>query len=202
MTAESAHNNSLPGASFFPDDVAPSARAVALARAVVEFEEYASQLGWDAPVRVCALVRTAAMLEDDPSLTRLLDAEAVAQAQQNPEHLTAIEQEKLPQAADLEDLLGQLAWPESVDGVALSVERSVLPPQAEAEAAQINDLTERLAYLSSREDREDVRMVVGVLRSGESWCALRARSRDDNTKVAQGSTLVPGLVEALASTLA
>ena len=29
---------------------------------------------------------------------------------------------------EIEDLVAQLAWPETVDGVALSVERSVLPP--------------------------------------------------------------------------
>ncbi len=44
-------------------------------------------------------------------------------------------------------------------------------------------------------------MVVGVLRGGESWCALRSRSHDDDASVYQGERLVPGLVEALAATL-
>ena len=113
----------------------------------------------------------------------------------------SIEQDGLPEAVDLEDLLGQLAWPAEVDGAALSVERSVLPPQAEQAAAAISDDDERLAFLANHPEREDVRMVVGVLRGGESWCALRMRSHDEPTQVVQGSDLVPGLVAALKATL-
>ena len=101
----------------------------------------------------------------------------------------------------LEDLLAQLAWPAEVDGAALSVERSVLPPQAEQAASAISDDDERLAFLANHPEREDVRMVVGVLRGGESWCALRMRSHDEATQVVQGSDLVPGLVAALKATL-
>ena len=103
-------------------------------------------------------------------------------------------------AADLEDLLGRLAWPQTVDGVALAVERVVLPTEAEREAAAIPDPQERLAFLSARPDREDVRMVVGVLRTGESWCAVRSRTRDSADRVVSGDMLVPGLIEALGST--
>ncbi|WP_303325411.1 PPA1309 family protein [Actinomyces radicidentis] len=177
------------------------ARESALARAVVELEEHVSGLGWDAPVGVFALVRTAAALETDPAIAEILDDEALAAARKDPESLTVIEQEDLPGAADLEDLLAQLAWPESVDGVALSVERVTLPAQAEAEAAAIEAPEERVAYLQSRADRDDVRIVVGVLRSGESWCAIRARSKDHERSVAQGDTLVPGLINALRATL-
>ena len=113
----------------------------------------------------------------------------------------SIEQDGLPEAVDLEDLLAQLAWPAEVDGAALSVERSVLPPQAEQAASAINDDDERLAFLANHPEREDVRMVVGVLRGGESWCALRMRSHDEATQVVQGSDLVPGLVAALKATL-
>ena len=112
-----------------------------------------------------------------------------------------IEQENLPAAADLEDLLGQLAWPQAVDGAALAVERVVLPPEAEQEAAKIHDAQERLAFLSSRSDREDMRIVVGVLRTGESWCAVRSRAQDSADRVVSGDALVPGLIEALGSTL-
>ena len=177
------------------------ARESALARAVVELEEHVSGLGWDAPVGVFALVRTAAALETDPAIAEILDDEALAAARKDPESLTVIEQEDLPGAADLEDLLAQLAWPESVDGVALSVERLTLPAAAEAEAAAIEAPEERVAYLQSRADRDDVRIVVGVLRSGESWCAIRARSKDHERSVAQGDTLVPGLINALRATL-
>ena len=75
------------------------------------------------------------------------------------------------------------------------------PTEAEQEAAAIQDPQERLDFLNERPDREDVRMVVGVLRTGESWCAVRSRSRDSSDQVMNGEALVPGLVEALSSTL-
>ena len=177
-----------------------SPRQAALARAVVDLEEHVAQRGWDAPVGVFALVRTAAALEQDPALAELLDDAALAQARRDPQSLTMVEQENLPMAADLEDLLGRLAWPQTVDGVALAVERVVLPTEAEREAAAIPDPQERLAFLSARPDREDVRMVVGVLRTGESWCAVRSRTRDSADRVVSGDMLVPGLIEALGST--
>ena len=177
-----------------------SPRQAALARAVVELEAHVAQRGWDAPAGIFALVRTAAALEQDPALAELLDDAALAPARRDPQSLTMVEQENLPMAADLEDLLGRLAWPQTVDGVALAVERVVLPTEAEREAAAIPDPQERLAFLSARPDREDVRMVVGVLRTGESWCAVRSRTRDSADRVVSGDMLVPGLIEALGST--
>jgi len=47
-----------------------------------------------------------------------------------------------------------------------------------------------------------MRMAVGVLRSGESWCAVRTRANDDDDAVAGGRDLVPGLVEAVTATFA
>ena len=119
-------------------------RQAALARAVVELEEYVARRGWDAPVGIFALVRTAA---------------------------------------------------------ALAVERVALPPAAEREAAAIGDAEERMAFLNAHPDRQDVRMVVGVLRNGEAWCAIRSRTQDSSDRVVTGDVLVPGLVEALNATL-
>ena len=174
--------------------------AEALARAVTETETHVAAHGWDQPVRVFALARTAEALRTDPDLAEFLDASTVEEARTDPDLLTVVEQEGLPAAADLEHLLAQLAWPESVHGAAISVERLVLPPAAQEEADAIADAAERLAFLQARPDREDIRMVVGVLRSGESWCALRSRAHDDDASVYQGEQLVPGLVEALATT--
>ncbi|WP_156808144.1 PPA1309 family protein [Actinomyces sp. oral taxon 849] len=167
---------------------------------MAETEVHVAAFGWDQPVRVFALARTAEALRTDPDLAEFLDASAVEEARTDLELLTVVEQEGLPAAADLEHLLAQLAWPESVHGAAISVERLVLPPAAQEEADAITDATERLAFLQARPDREDIRMVVGVLRSGESWCALRSRAHDDDASVYQGEQLVPGLVEALATT--
>ena len=175
-----------------PASTPATAGQAALARAVVELEEHVAQRGWDAPVTVFALVRTAAALAQDPELAEVLDDAALAEARRDPQALTMIEQENLPAAADLEDLLGQLAWPQAVDGAA---------PEAEQEAAKIHDAQERLAFLNSRPDREDMRIVVGVLRTGESWCAVRSRAQDSADRVVSGDALVPGLIEALGSTL-
>ena len=167
---------------------------------MAETEVHVAAFGWDQPVRVFTLARTAEALRTDPDLAEFLDASTVEEARTDPDLLTVVEQEGLPAAADLEHLLAQLAWPESVHGAAISVERLVLPPAAQEEADTIADAAERLAFLQARPDREDIRMVVGVLRSGESWCALRSRAHDDDASVYQGEQLVPGLVEALATT--
>lgn len=167
---------------------------------MTETEAHVAAFGWDQPVRVFALVRTNEALAADPDVAELLDAATVEESRTDPELLMVVEQEGLPAAADLEHLLAQLAWPESVHGAAISVERLVLPPAAQEEAEAITDAAERLAFLQARPDREAIRMVVGVLRSGESWCALRSRAHDDDASVYQGEQLVPGLVEALATT--
>ena len=177
-----------------------SPRLRALARAVTETEVHVAVSGWDQPVRVFALVRIATALEADPDVAGFLEAATVEEARRDPELLMVVEQEGLPAAADLEHLLAQLAWPESVHGVAIGIERLVLPSAAQEEADAITDAAERLAFLQARPDREDIRMVVGVLRSGESWCALRSRTHDDDASIYQGEQLVPGLVEALATT--
>lgn len=167
---------------------------------MTETEAHVAAFGWDQPVRVFALVRTDEALAADPDIAELLDAATVEESRTDPELLMVVEQEGLPAAADLEHLLAQLAWPESVHGAAISVERLVLPPAAQEEAEAITDAAERLAFLQARPDREDIRMVVGVLRSGESWCALRSRTHDDDASIYQGEQLVPGLTEVLAAT--
>lgn len=183
----------------------PSARTSAqqssLARVVVEVESHVAQRGWDAPVAVFALVRTAAALEQDPSLRALLDDAALAEAQVDPTALTVIEQEDLPASASLEELLGQLAWPPTVDGVVLSVEQMTVPPEVQERALAIADAEQCLALMRQDPGTNDVRLVVGVLRSGESWCAVRGRRQDDDANVTQGQAVVPGLIEALRRTL-
>ncbi|BDZ41011.1 hypothetical protein GCM10025865_03100 [Paraoerskovia sediminicola] len=175
-----------------------TAAQIALAEAVREIEQHVSSAGWDGPVRLFALVDTAGALAADPSLAERLPADVVETAATGNGHLTSVEQE-LAEADDLEALLARIGWPDSVDGAALVVERIVLPPEAEQDVP--GDPEAALAFLSEHPSREDVRIAVGVLRDGSAWCGLRSRSHDDDTQVAFGSDLVPGLVEALAATL-
>lgn len=194
----------VPGAAAGDDDATTSgarsdAARTALAAAVREIELHVARAGWDAPVRVFALVRTRQALAAEPTLADQLEPDVLAAARTNPWHLTSVEQEGLPAAEDVEQLLGQLSWPPTVDGAALTVERVVLPPAAEAQLPADPDAA--VAYLMSHPDRQDVRIAVGVLRDGAAWCAVRTRSHDSDDQVGGGPDVVPGLVSALRSTL-
>src|SRR5690625_18691 len=116
----------------------------------------------------------------------------------DPTQITTIEQEGLPESDTHEDLLAQLAWPETVHGTAVVVERIVVPPEAEASMPEGDAGVE---YLMSHPDRQDVRIAAGVLRTGEPWCAQRSRANDSDHAVGGGAQAVPGLIEALAATL-
>jgi hypothetical protein len=184
------------------DDQAPARTAAqrALADAVVEIERHVATGGWDGPVRVFALVRTQAALAAEPALADQLPADVLATAAADPDHLTSIEQEGLPSSDDLEGLLGAMGWPEGVHGAALTVERIILPPEAEEGLPE--DADAALAALLAHPERQDVRIAVGVLRDGTSWCAVRQRSADRDEAVGQGPDVVPGLVEGLRATFA
>lgn len=177
---------------------APSMAEIFLAEAVVDVEAHVASTGWDAPLRVFALVSTQAALEAEPDLAQVLPPETVDAARTNPLHLTSVEQDGVPDSVQLDELLASITWPEAVAGAALVVERIILPPTAEEGIP--SDPAEALAYLADHPDRQDVRMAVGVLRDGTSWCALRSRDHDSAAEVAGGPALVPGLVEALRAT--
>lgn len=161
--------------------------------AAVDTERHVAQNGWDQPPRLFALVRTAALAEREPHLRAQLGDSV------SPDGYTAIEQEDLPDPGNLEGMLARLAWPEEVDGVALSVERIVVPPEAEHDLPE--DPDEAMSRLAEHPDREDVRLLVAVLRGGASTCLLRQRAHDRDDEVATGKDIAPGLVHALAATL-
>lgn len=174
----------------------PTPVQLGLTKAVYEIERSASSLGWDRASTVYALVPTRELLELEelPSDMR----EYLKSTWDGSEHtLTAVIQEDLP-GTDLEDTLAQLAWPETVIGAAVCTERVMVPPEAQENAP--DDPVEAVEYFANHPDRDEVRIVAGVLRSGESWCAVRARSHDHDDEVGEGSNLVPGLVEALFTT--
>ncbi len=160
---------------------------------VHEIERGAARLGWDRPPAIYALVPTGELLEA-PDLPSDI-ADQLKQAWNgSSEHLSAIAQDPLLED-DLEEMLPHLAWPEQVVGAAVAVERAILPPEAEE---QIPDDPQAAAeFVADHPDHTDVRLTVGVLRSGESWCAIRTRPFDQDDQVGSGEKLVPGLIELL-----
>lgn len=169
-----------------------------LTRAVLEIDEYASGLGWDQPARLFALVDTARLRAEQPSLADRLGLRDESEST----GLTPIEQDEIPAGKPLDEFLGTIAWPDAVVGCALTVERLMLPPSAEASVPEGLDESRLARWVAEHPDRQEVRMTVAVLRDGARESALRLRENDSATEVLTGSDLVPGLAEALAATFA
>ncbi|MET9906314.1 PPA1309 family protein [Streptomyces sp. NPDC006476] len=167
-----------------------------LTRAVLEIDEYASGLGWDQPARLFALVDTARLRAEEPALAAQLGLED----EQESSGLTPIEQDEIPANSPLDEFLATIAWPDAVAGCALTVERLMLPPAAEASVPEGLDDRKLARWVAEHPDRQEVRMTVAVLRDGARESALRLREKDAPTEVLTGSDLVPGLAEALAAT--
>ena len=178
---------------------APQQPGTALDRAVRELERHVARGGWDGPLRVFALIRTAEAIAADPSLREQLPPDLVATADADPSSITSVEQEGLPEGDTIEEVLGRITWPPSVHGAAVVVERFVVPPEAERDLPDDPDAALRL--LLAHPERQDVRLAVGVLRDGSSSCAVRSRVADEDFSVGTGPDVAPGLVAALLDTL-
>ncbi|MDX3091327.1 PPA1309 family protein [Streptomyces sp. ME02-6978a] len=168
-----------------------------LTRAVLEIDEYASGLGWDQPARLFALVDTARLRAQEPSLAAQLGLDDTAETTAG---LTPIEQEEIAADRPLDEFLGTIAWPDAVAGCALTVERLMLPPSAEATVPEDLDGARLNQWVAEHPDRQEVRMTVAVLRDGTRESALRLREKDAPSEVLTGADLVPGLAEALGAT--
>lgn len=166
-----------------------------LDRLTLDIETHVAAGGWDQPARLFALVETADLVRREPQLAGQLGVAA-----DEPGGLTPVEQEDLPEHASIEDLLGGIAWPAEVLGSAITVERLMVPPEAERDMPQ--DEGAALRWLAEHPQRQEVRIVVAVLRDGSRSAALRLRAHDDETSVLTGRDLVPGLADALSATLA
>jgi hypothetical protein len=164
-----------------------------LARAVAEIEQHVAGDGWDQGPRLFALAPTSELAALEPALAERLNVDAGAPAH---DQLTPVEQE-LPDRL-LEDVLATIAWPPTVVGCALALERIVLPPAAEA------DMPDGAAadWAAAHPDRADVRLVVGVLRDGVRSSVLRVRGHADDGDLLRDPDLAPDLAEALAATFA
>ncbi|MFR9674275.1 PPA1309 family protein [Streptomyces sp. TR06-5] len=170
-----------------------------LTRAVLEIDEYAAGLGWDQPARLFALVDTAQLRAEEPSLADRLGVGADQEGVGGPA-LTPVEQDELPEGAPLDEFLATIGWPDAVAGCALAVERLMLPPSAEESAPADMDEAQLSRWVAEHPERQEVRMTVGVLRDGTRESAVRLREKDATTEVLTGAGLVPGLAEALAAT--
>jgi hypothetical protein len=164
-----------------------------LSDVVRELELHAARGGWDQPAQIFALVETTELVRREPALAQALgitDADG---------GLTPVEQDALPPGQELEDVLQQIEWPDEVAGCAAVVERLVLPPAADADIP--DDRAEAAEYAAAHPDRQEVRIVAAATRDGESFCALRLRSHDEDDNVLGGPDLVPPLLQLLHATL-
>lgn len=175
----------------------PSSRRTALITVVREIERTASAQGWDQPPQLYALVTTRELLR-----TRGVPDEVARRLEGSwdgsDEQLSAVVQQMAP-AQDLEGELRRLAWPPTVAGAALTVERVIVPPAVEEQAP--DDPEEALEFFAHHPAHAEVRLTVGALRGGEAWCALRSRDFDEDDRVGAGADLAPSLVEALRDSL-
>ena len=169
-----------------------------LTQAVLEIDAYTAGLGWDQPARLFALVDTAGLRTQEPGLAAQLGIDEHTAA-----GLTPVEQDELPAGQPLDEFLATIAWPEVIAGCALTVERLMLPPSAEASMPAGLDAADDASlatWVAAHPERQEVRMTVAVLRGGARESALRLRAKDSPTDVLTGPELVPGLADALAAT--
>lgn len=167
-----------------------TANEAALVAALSEIERHVAADGLGQPARLFALVRTDELIAAEPSLAAHLDARL-------PDSLTSIEQEDFHAGADLATALGRLSWPSTVTGCAMAVERLFLPSALEVEIPHDDAAAER--FVAEHPQREEVRVVVGVLRDGTRHGLARLASNPDELLAAPD--LVPGLAQSLATTL-
>lgn len=162
----------------------------ALVAALAEIERHVGSQGWDQPARLFALVRTDELIRAEPSLAEHLRPGA-------PDSLSSIEQEDFHGGDDLESVLSRIQWPATVTGCAIALERTFLPAGFEDEIPDDPDAAAQ--FVNHHPNKQDVRVVVGVLRDGSQHGLARLVSVPD--ELLGGTDLVPGLAQALAATL-
>jgi hypothetical protein len=178
--------NDQPAGSDAPLSVLP--------QVVREIELHAASSGWDQQAQLFALVDTADLLRREPGLAQALGLDP---AEAPP--LTPVEQDPIAAGQSLDETLQQIVWPGEVAGCAAVVERLVLPPDAEDKIP--DDPTDAAAYVAEHPERQEVRIVAAATRDGDTFCALRLRSHDEDASVVGAPDLVPSLLELIQATL-
>lgn len=164
----------------------------ALVAALLEVERHVGHGGWDQPARLFALVPTAALIAAEPALAAQLSRPDLP-----PDALSSVEQDEFHSGADLLGDLERVAWPDTVHGCVLAVERSFVPREVEDELPVDPDAAAE--FVAAHPRRHDVRVVVGVTRVGARHGLARLREQPD--ELLGATDLVPGLADALAHTL-
>jgi len=162
-----------------------------LTAAIEEVERHVRVDGWDQSARLFALAPTDDLVTREPALAEQLGIDPEQAA-----GFTPIEQEVSEQA--IEDLLGSITWPDTVEGAVLVIERIVLPPGVEDEMP--DDDTDAVQWAHQHPERSDVRVVVGVLRTGDRASVVRVRGHDADTDLLRSAELSPELGDALHAT--
>lgn len=162
----------------------------ALVVALVEIDQYVGTSGWDQPARLFALVPTLDLIAAEPTLARHIKASSR-------DALSSIEQEDFHAGTDLAETLAGISWPPAVVGCALVAERSFVPASQESRLPADPAVAAR--YVADHPLRQDLRVIVGVTRSGARHGLGRLRNHPEDLLTAPD--LVPGLAAALAHTL-
>lgn len=152
---------------------------LALQAAVLDIDRFTEPHGWDQPAQLFALVSTKDFIKAEPKL-----AEELAITERD--SYTCVAQDGFHGGADLAEALARISWPDSVQGCAIALERWVYLNDDNLDSAELHE-----------ENRRDIRLIVGVLRSGESFGVARIKIEQD---LVQATNLVPGLNEALLAT--
>lgn len=140
-----------------------------LASAALEAERYADRQGWGKRPVLFALARKGQIQPANPK------AEAILRGRRDDE-LIPIEQDPLP-SGEPEEVLAGIRWGEDVEGCVLTTEILVLPPETKAKSP--SDPAELERWADSQPGREQARLAVGVLRSGDYTCCLRLKGQEE-----------------------
>lgn len=161
-----------------------------LIAALADVERHVTELGWDQPARLFALVSTKELLEREPQLVGRIPEGA-------DDGLSAVEQDEFHATDNVFQRLREIYFPDTVEGAALAIEQVMLPEQFRDELP--DDDAEAAEFVRKHPDRVDVRAVVGVLRDGSRYGLVRFKSNPDD--LLSGEDTVLNLPEALAETL-
>ena len=169
----------------------------ALVASLIELDHHVGRLGWEQPARLFALVHSADLLAREPQLGEQLGVSTADDLV--PGALSSIEQEGFNPTGDLDlpAVLARVMWPEEVDGCALSMVQTFLAKEYEDQIPEDPDLAAE--FVQNHPERQELRLVAGVLRDGTQHAVARLASHRD--ELLGGPDLAPGVLAALATTL-